>query len=116
MCLALQSYARNKDAPPEYQDNLAVITDLYRIRTAQCLIIADITRPVYLMVETMLLYAFIEYSYERDGDMGTWLLSGTIMRLALQQGYHRDPDQHAGLSVFEGEMRRRVWIIVTQHE
>ncbi|ESZ92627.1 putative C6 transcription factor [Sclerotinia borealis F-4128] len=116
MCMALQSYARNKDTPPEYRDTLAKITDLYRIRTAQCLIIADITRPVYLMIEIMLCYAFIEYSYERDGDMGTWLLSGTIMRLALQQGYHRDPEQHAGLSVFESEMRRRVWIIVTQHE
>ncbi|THV45841.1 hypothetical protein BGAL_0445g00040 [Botrytis galanthina] len=116
MCLALQSYARNNDIPPEYQDTLATVIDLYRIRTAQCLIIADITRPVYLMIETMLCYAFIEYAYERDGDMGTWLLSGNIMRLALQQGYHRDPDQHSGLSVYESEMRRRVWLIVTQHE
>ncbi|TGO37703.1 hypothetical protein BHYA_0091g00370 [Botrytis hyacinthi] len=116
MCLALQSYARNNDIPPEYQDTLATVIDLYRIRTAQCLIIADITRPVYLMIETMLCYAFIKYAYERDGDMGTWLLSGNIMRLALQQGYHRDPDQHSGLSVYEGEMRRRVWLIVTQHE
>ncbi|RAL61368.1 hypothetical protein DID88_009502 [Monilinia fructigena] len=77
---------------------------------------SDITRPVYLMVETLLCYTFIEYSYERDGDMVTWLLSGTIMRLALQQGYHHDPEQHAGLTVFESEMRRRVWIIVIQHE
>ncbi|TGO54176.1 hypothetical protein BCON_0111g00190 [Botryotinia convoluta] len=116
MCLALQSYARNNEIPPEYHDTLATVIDLYRICTAQCLIIADITRPVYLMIETMLCYAFIEYAYERDGDMGTWLLSGNIMRLALQQGYHCDPDQHSGLSVYEGEMRRRVWLIVTHHE
>ncbi|KAF7922474.1 uncharacterized protein EAE98_008000 [Botrytis deweyae] len=116
MCLALQSYARNNDMPPEYQDTLATVIDLYRIRTAQCLITADVTRPVYLIIETMLCYAFIEYAYERDGDMGTWLLSGNIMRLALQQGCHRDPDQHSGLSVYEGEMRRRVWLIITQHE
>ncbi|KAF7883651.1 uncharacterized protein EAF02_005571 [Botrytis sinoallii] len=116
MCLALQSYARNNDIPSEYQDTLATVIDLYRIRTAQCLITADITRLVYLMIETMLCYAFIEYTYERDGDMGTLLLSGNIMRLALQQGYHRDPDQHSALSVYEGEMRRRVWLIVTQHE
>ncbi|KAF7925206.1 hypothetical protein BELL_0270g00050 [Botrytis elliptica] len=100
MCLALQSYARNNDIPPEYQDTLATVIDLYRIRTAQCLITADVTRPVYLIIETMLCYAFIEYAYERDGDMGTWLLSGNIMRLALQQGYHRDPDQYSGLSAY----------------
>ncbi|TGO84826.1 hypothetical protein BPOR_0460g00020 [Botrytis porri] len=94
MCLALQSYARDNDVTPEYQDTLATIIDLYRIRTAQCLTTADITRPVYLMIETMLCYAFIEYVCERDGDM----------------------DQHSGLSVYEGEMRRRVWLIVTHHE
>ncbi|KAF7887285.1 hypothetical protein EAF00_009579 [Botryotinia globosa] len=70
MCLALQSYSRNNDIPPEYQETLATVIDLYRIRTAQCLIIADITRPVNLMIETMLCYAFIEYAIEQDGDMG----------------------------------------------
>jgi Fungal specific transcription factor domain len=48
--------------------------------------------------------------------MGTYLLSGTMMRLALQQGYHRDPSQFPNLSVFQGEMRRRVWSAVSQHD
>jgi len=90
MCISLQSYLRNKEEPPEYQGTLVSIMELYRIRTAQCLCIADLTKPVDLMIETLMLYSLIEYSVERDGDMGTWLLSGTIMRLALQQGYHRD--------------------------
>jgi hypothetical protein len=48
--------------------------------------------------------------------MGTYLLSGTMMRLALQQGYHRDPSQFPNLSVFQGEMRRRIWSAVSQHD
>ena len=38
------------------------------------------------------------------------------MRLALQQGYHRDPSQFPNLSVFQGEMRRRTWSAVNQHD
>jgi hypothetical protein len=80
------SYARNNDAPLEYEQSLSSLTDLYRIRTAQCLLIADIAKPVKFTLETLTLYAMAEYSLERDGDMGTWLLSGTMMRVALQQG------------------------------
>jgi hypothetical protein len=48
--------------------------------------------------------------------MGTYLLSGTMLRLALQQGYHRDPSHFPNLSVFQGEMRRRIWSAVGQHD
>jgi hypothetical protein len=68
------------------------------------------------MIETLNIHASAEYADERDGDMGSWLLSGTMMRLALQQGYHRDPSQHPNLSVFQGEMRRRIWSAVSQHD
>jgi Fungal specific transcription factor domain len=38
------------------------------------------------------------------------------MRLALQQGYHRDPSHFPNVSVFQGEMRRRIWSAVSQHD
>lgn len=68
------------------------------------------------MIEAMLVYSMTEYADESDDDIGTWLLSGYVLRLALQQGYHRDPSQHPNISVFDGEMRRRIWCCVTQHE
>jgi hypothetical protein len=68
------------------------------------------------MIETLDLHSFSEYSEERDGDLGTCLLSGLLMRLALQQGYHRDPSHHPNISIFQGEMRRRIWSAVSQHE
>jgi hypothetical protein len=112
----MQSYDRNNEVPPEYQGASPAITDMYRVRAAQCLLIADLAKPVDLMIETLLIYTIVEYSDERDGDMGSWLLSGTLMRLALQQGYHRDPSQHPNISVFQGEMRRRVWTAVSHNE
>jgi hypothetical protein len=90
--------------------------DLYRVRTAQCLLIADFRKPVKFMVETMLLYIMAEYSYESDGDSGSWLLSGQLVRIALKQGYHRDPSHNPNISVFEGEMRRRLWTGLSQNE
>ena len=48
--------------------------------------------------------------------MGSYLLSGTMMRLALQQGYHRDPSHFPNIAAFQGEMRRRIWSAVSQHD
>jgi hypothetical protein len=68
------------------------------------------------MIETLSLYCTIEYAEQKVGDMGNYLLSGTMLRVALQEGYHRDPSQHPNLTVFQGEMRRRVWSAVSQHD
>jgi len=68
------------------------------------------------MIETLDLHSFAEYNSDSDGDLGTSIISGMMMRIALQQGYHRDPSQMPGISVFQGEMRRRIWSAVNQHE
>jgi len=116
MCHALQSYRRHGEELLEYEGSSSTIAELYRVRAAQCITIADMTKPTKFMVETMFLYAMAEYSDECDGDVGSWLLSGTIFRLAIQQGYHRDPAQHPSLSIFDAEMRRRVWLLVVMYE
>jgi Fungal specific transcription factor domain len=43
-----------------------------------------------------------------------WFEMGTIIRLAFRMGYHRDPSKLAGISPFDGEMRRRVWLNIFQ--
>lgn len=116
MCHALQSYRRTESEPPEYQGTIDAVIDLYRLRAAQCLAITNVTRPVKYMIEAMLVYSMTEYADESDEDMGTWLLAGYVLRIALQQGYHRDPSQYPNISVFDSEMRRRMWCCVSQHE
>jgi hypothetical protein len=39
-----------------------------------------------------------------------------MIRLAFRMGYHRDPKHLVGISVFDGEMRRRVWLNLVQIE
>jgi len=52
LCIAMHSYKRMNEVPSEYQETAPALVDLYRLRTAQCLTIADITRPVRrLLVE-----------------------------------------------------------------
>lgn len=50
----------------------------------------------------------------KDADIGHWFLLGMLVQLALSQGYHRDPGNFSNLSVFAGEMRRRVWAAIVQ--
>lgn len=38
------------------------------------------------------------------------------MKLLQQQGWHRDPSQYPSISIFDGEMRRRVWTLVSQYD
>jgi hypothetical protein len=41
-----------------------------------------------------------------------WVLVGMIVRMAFRMGYHRDPSRFANISPFEGELRRRAWLVI----
>jgi len=43
-----------------------------------------------------------------------WLAFAGIIRLSLRMGLHRDPDHVPNMSVYEGEMRRRLWNVMWQ--
>ena len=44
------------------------------------------------------------------------MLYGALVRQAYRLGYHREPSQIPGISVFDAEMRRRVWHILRQFD
>ncbi|KAG9203544.1 hypothetical protein G6514_002562 [Epicoccum nigrum] len=112
MCIALQSYTRAGDEPPEYSGKSWAMSKEYRDLTAQCLVMADITLPTQYMLETLILHVHAEYSRSRDAEVGIFISTGIIVRLAMRQGLHRDPAPYPGISVFQGEMRRRVWACI----
>jgi hypothetical protein len=112
MCIALQSYTRAGDEPPEYHNKSWAMSKEYRDLTAQCLILADITQPIIGMLETLILHVHAEYARSRDAEVGILISTGIIVRLAMRMGLHRDPGPYAGISCFQGEMRRRVWAAV----
>lgn len=43
-----------------------------------------------------------------------WVSTGELVRFAISQDLHRDPDDLPGISIFEGEQRRRLWATVQE--
>lgn len=90
------------------------VCDIFRIRSAHALALDDVTRPGKWKVEAMLLYFGIEYLRLSDAQRGTSILMTMTVRLAMHTGLHKDPSHYKELSIFECEMRRRLWTLVTE--
>ncbi|RHZ57667.1 fungal specific transcription factor domain-containing protein [Aspergillus thermomutatus] len=48
------------------------------------------------------------------GKESVWVSAGSLVRLAFSLGLHRDPKHFPSLSVFECQMRRRLWATVLE--
>lgn len=102
LCLGMLSYHKLGDEPSQWEGQTLRMAGEYRLRTVQCLITADYTKPVENTVETMLLYVFGEYSSRFDVDLGLWLIVSLITKIALHMGYHRDAKWFTSLTPFQG--------------
>lgn len=85
---------------------------LYREKTIQCLINSNYTEPGLYTVETLVLYYLSEHFQSKDALFGSWMLFGMIVRAAMRLGMHRDAALYPNLSVFRGEMQRRLWAAI----
>lgn len=101
LCLAMLSYHKVGDEPAEWRGRTLELAAEYRLRTVQCLMKADYTKPVEYTVETMLLYVFGEYSSRWDADLGLWMIVSLIIRIAFRMGYHRDAKWFPSLTPFQ---------------
>ncbi|KAL6412065.1 hypothetical protein AUP68_04446 [Ilyonectria robusta] len=101
------SSPNNPDSSPSTHFSLA---------SAHCLALGFYFRPQPLAVEALLLFAQAQCltCLELPSDLGT--LFGSLIRVATQMGYHRDPDVHGPgkFTPFEAEMRRRTWSVAMQ--
>ncbi|KAJ4290251.1 hypothetical protein N0V90_010466 [Kalmusia sp. IMI 367209] len=98
--------------PPEYEGLSESLFQLYRTRTAQCLLRGDIARCLPYTVETLRLNATAELNRKDDNRRALWITTGVIVRAAINMGYHRDPAQSPNFSILRAEYRRRVWLSV----
>ena len=101
LSLAMLSYHKVGDEPPEWKGRALELAAEYRLRTVQCLVTGDYTKPVEYTVETMLLYVFGEYSSRWDADLSLWLISSLITRIAFRMGYQRDPKWFPSITPFQ---------------
>ncbi|VUC37586.1 unnamed protein product [Clonostachys rosea] len=86
----------------------------FREKAVQCLVLARYTMGGPYILETLVTILTGEFVLMKDGVSDGWLLIGMILHIAIRMGYHRDPDHFPGISPFEAEMRRRMWIVILQ--
>lgn len=114
MRLAMLSYHREGDEPPEFRGKALDMAGTYRNLMAQCLTLADYTKPYPCLIESLVFHLYGDFCQSKDADVSGWVLVGVIARLAMRMGYHRDSKMFPNITPFQGEMRRRVWAFVRQ--
>lgn len=98
---------------PEAQGSIPPLAELQQ-QTTQCLVLGRYTAANSHALETLVLHLQTCFYSGQGNDVDPWFEMGTIIRLAFRLGYHRDPSTLAGISAFDGEMRRRVWLNIFQ--
>ncbi|KAK8039688.1 hypothetical protein PG993_008099 [Apiospora rasikravindrae] len=82
--------------------------------TAQCLVLGRYTTANAYALEAFMLHLQSSMFSPDRPPADLWFEMGTVIRLAFRMGYHRDPSKLAGISTYDGEMRRRVWLNIVQ--
>ncbi|KAK8025003.1 hypothetical protein PG990_002826 [Apiospora arundinis] len=80
----------------------------------QCLVLGRYTTANAYALEAFMLHLQSHFFSPDRAPVDMWFEMGTVIRLAFRMGYHRDPSKLAGISPYDGEMRRRVWLNISQ--
>ena len=89
---------------------------IFQQRCVQCLVLGKYATANEHALEAFVLHLQSLFVTKDEPPINPWFEMGTIIRLAFRMGYHRDPTNLSRISVFEGEMRRRVWLNIVQTE
>ncbi|OJJ88757.1 Zn(II)2Cys6 transcription factor [Aspergillus glaucus CBS 516.65] len=114
MRLAMLSYHLEGDGPPEFRAKSLDMAANFRNVMAQCLMLADYTKPYRYLIETLVFHLHGDFRQTKEANVSIWILVGVIARLAMRMGYHRDSKMFPNITPFHGEMRRRIWTFVRQ--
>ena len=85
----------------------------FHTKAVQCIVLADYVKCPPYSLEALLGY-FVTDHFLHHNQTSPWFIGGLIVRVAFRMGYHRDPSNFPTLSLFDCEMRRRMWSIVLQ--
>lgn len=85
----------------------------YLTKAAQALVAGGYQKARPYSVDATLLYALCKYYQSSDdANKDAWITMGLATRLAMKMGYHRDPSCLANITPFEGEIRRRCFLLL----
>jgi hypothetical protein len=82
---------------------------IFREKMIQCLVLGNYTEPGPYTVETLIMYYISDHFRTSDTQFGAWMVFGLIVRAAMRLGLHLDASNFPRISVFRGEMQRRLW-------
>jgi hypothetical protein len=80
----------------------------YKARAIQCISHVSTQQPTQTL-QTMILLSVSGFITQAENSVNS---IAAMVRAAVRMGLHRDPVNFPNLSVFEGEMRRRIWSLV----
>jgi Fungal specific transcription factor domain len=110
MCLSTQQQLAEDPTDP----NTLMRVYTFRERTVHCLVLGQFTKGGTHMLETMINNLASEAIQCKDTNIELWFLLGMVVQLSISLGSHRDPRNFPNISIFAGEMRRRVWAAIVQ--
>jgi hypothetical protein len=102
---------------PEAKDNSGMseaLGKLYHNKSGQCLERIKTNQTTLQTLQAMIAHGIFGFSHHEEWGAGLITHIGSIVRLAMRLGLHRDPSHFSNLSPFEGEMRRRIWSTIDQ--
>jgi len=111
MSLAASFGLRDIDSGHPRARQIMVDVNKYHSMAASAAVLADFTKPKEYTIECLFLYAAGLRS--NNAFVNVWLMIGLIVRLALRMGYHRDAKHYPNITAFQGEMRRRMWALIS---
>lgn len=107
-------FYRSGDTLPQPFGDSTAIMNLYRRRSAHCLLLANYTKPGRYKLEALVIYAGLEYATKHSNADTVNIILGFAFKLGFRSGYHRDAKNSPRISAMEGEMRRRTWHLMVQ--
>ncbi|GFG27810.1 uncharacterized transcriptional regulatory protein C1F7.11c [Aspergillus udagawae] len=102
---------------PDAKDDLGMseaLGELYHSKSGQCLERIKLNQTTLQTLQAMIAHGIFGFSHREEWGAGLITHIGSIVRLAMRLGLHRDPSHFSNLTPFEGEMRRRIWSSIEQ--
>ncbi|RLL98837.1 hypothetical protein CFD26_107122 [Aspergillus turcosus] len=87
---------------------------LYHSKSGKCLERIKTNQTTLQTLQAMITHGIFGFSHSEEWGVGLITHIGSIVRLAMRLGLHRDPSHFSNLTPFEGEMRRRIWSTINQ--
>lgn len=98
----------DSDVLSNFGSSRASLTAKYRFGLETCLARADfLNNPNITVIKALTLFLGLHRRHESPRFV--WMMFGVVTRMAQYLGLHRDGAHSPHLSVFDVEMRRRVW-------